>query len=295
MVDFVVTIRSKNGSLKERAYTANDRAELFKKLAADGVSAVRVNEGVVGKKPRKAVGGSVSPKGHFFVAVAVAVLVVGVTAWWMWPEPQKTVEVEKGVKEPEVDAVNPRSVKPEKVRKKVEKPKTVTEAMSNLGEREKPQIKLRELSPEEWLRITNRVFKTGTEQLMSIVFSTEVGDMPMPIPPISEEDRQNIVSILFSKNEIKESDSERVKDCKANVEHAKKEMIEYIKQGGDPDEFLQYYFKELKSAFELRNEAVSQISEVWEENPELAKQFLQKVNEKFTEEGIKLINQEEFE
>jgi mevalonate kinase len=72
-------------------------------------------------------------------------------------------------------------------------------------------------------------------------------------------------------------------------------MIEYIKQGGDPDEFLQYYFKELKSAFELRNEAVSQISEVWEENPELAKQFLQKVNEKFTEEGIKLINQEEFE
>jgi mevalonate kinase len=51
----------------------------------------------------------------------------------------------------------------------------------------------------------------------------------------------------------------------------------------------------LKSAFELRNEAVSQISEVWEENPELAKQFLQKVNEKFTEEGIKLINQEEFE
>ena len=295
MVDFVVTIRSKNGSLEERAYTANDRAELFKKLAADGVSAVRVNEGAVGKKPRKAVGGGASSKGRVFIAAAVAVLIVGVAAWWMWPEPQKTVEVEKGVKAPEVDAVNPRSVKPEKVRKKVEKPKTVTEAMSNLGEREKPQIKLRELSPEEWLRITNRVFKTGTEQLMSIVFSTEVGDMPMPIPPISEEDRQNIVSILFSKNEIKESDSERVKDCKANVEHAKKEMIEYIKQGGDPDEFLQYYFKELKSAFELRNEAVSQISEVWEENPELAKQFLQKVNEKFTEEGIKLINQEEFE
>ena len=83
MVDFVVTIRSKNGSLEERAYTANDRAELFKKLAADGITVVSVREGVASKKkqPRKAVKKAGAPsKGRGLLAAAI-VLVAGVAAW----------------------------------------------------------------------------------------------------------------------------------------------------------------------------------------------------------------------
>jgi hypothetical protein len=296
MADYVVTIRTKDGSLAERDYAANDRAELFQKLAADGVTAVRVSEGVAGKKPRKAAKKAGAPsKGCGLLAAAIVVLVAGIAAWFMWPEETKRDVAEAAERKVEMTPAERVSHERKKERKSSETPKSVEEAMVNLRGREKPEIKLRKLSPEEWLRITNRVFKTGTEQLMSIVFSTEVGEMPMPIPPIGEEDRKNIVSILLSKNEVKDTDSERVKECKENVAYAKKEMIAYIKEGGDPDGFLQYYFQELKSAFELRNEAISQITEVWSENPELGRQFLEKVNEKFTNEGIKLINKEEFE
>ena len=176
-----------------------------------------------------------------------------------------------------------------------ERARKVDEAVSRVPSLEKPPIKLRTLTPEEWDRLTNRTFRTGTEQLMSWVFSTEVGDMPMPIPPIGDEDRRNIVAILISRNEILESDSERTKECKAAVAAAKKEMMQYLKEGGDPDDFLQYYHQELRRAFEVRNDAISQIQEVWDEDPALGEAFLDRINEKLGSEGIKVINKEQFE
>ncbi len=169
----------------------------------------------------------------------------------------------------------------------------VESALDKLDEVERPKIKVRQLSEEEWFTLTNRTFKTGVEQLMSWVFSTTVGDMPMPIPSIGEEEKKNIVGILLSDNPITDLDDEKSKFCKENVMAAKKEMMKYLKEGGDPDEFLQYYFQELKYAFDKRNEARSQIQEAWEEDPEVGKEFLKRVNESFIEEGIKIINESE--
>lgn len=130
---------------------------------------------------------------------------------------------------------------------------------------------------------------------MSWIFTTEVGDMPMPIPPISKEDRENIVAMLISKNEIKDTDSERVKDCKEQVQLAKKEMIKYLKEGGDPDDFLQYYYQELKSSFELRQDAIRLAEELYEEDPEAGSEYVDKINERFADQGIKPIRKEQFE
>ena len=174
------------------------------------------------------------------------------------------------------------------------KPRTVEEALANIEEK-KPEIKKRVVSPEEWDRLTNRTFKTGTEQLMSWVFSTQPGDMPMPIPNISQEDRENLASILISKNPITENDDERRAFCKEQVDFAKKEMAKYIGEGGDPDDFLQYYFQELKLAFEKRNDAISALQETNETDPELAEQMREAINKKFEEQGIKTINKETLE
>lgn len=174
------------------------------------------------------------------------------------------------------------------------KPKKVEEALAKLEEPPKPEIKLRELTPEDWERITNRTFKTGAEQLMSWVFTVEPGDMPMPIPPLSKEDRDNLTAILLSPNEIKEADSDMTAFCKEQVAFAKKEMAEYIKQGGDPDEFLQYYFKELKRFGEMRSDALEQLVETKESDPELAEELRKAINKKFEKDEIKPISEEEF-
>lgn len=139
----------------------------------------------------------------------------------------------------------------------------------------------------DWDRITNRTFKTGTEQLLSWICHTELGDMPMPIPSLSEEERDNLVAILISHNEIKETDSEEAKNAKEMVGYAKREMLEFIKEGGDPDDFMQFYFQELKKGFEKRNNYRDEVEQVIEEEPELAAEFVEKVNEVLDAEGIK--------
>lgn len=167
--------------------------------------------------------------------------------------------------------------------------KTADDIIAKMEESPKPKIKMRELTPEEWLSVTNRAFSTTMEQVMSWVFTVEPGDPPPPIMPIGIEARKNLAAILISKNEIKDSDSDRVAFSKEQVDRAKKEMAKYIGDGGDPDEFLQYYREELKLAFNKRRDAMEQIEEVAEEDPELAKDLRKKVNEYLESQGIKKI------
>lgn len=239
---------------------------------------------------------------HTVVKGALAgllVVVLFVGAYWGLHGSFATEESEAQNIQATIEEVVPAQTKkevPTPREKKVRaKPKTAEEALASFEVSTKQEIKKRELTPEEWNRLTNRVFKTGTEQLMSWIFTTEVGDMPMPIPPISQEDRENIVGMLISKNEIKESDSDRIQDCKAQVDLAKKEMMNYLKEGGDPDDFLQYYYKELKNSFELRQEAIRLAEELYEEDPKAGAEYVDKINEKFSNEGIKLIRKEQFE
>ena len=235
--------------------------------------------------------------GAWCLVLGAFCLVIGLGVWLLWPEGERgevAATSERG-RIKEAKPAKARSAEREVRSAKKPKPKTVEEAMANIEEKPKPEIKKRELSPEEWNRLTNRVFKTGTEQLMSWICQITPGDMPMPIPNISKKDRDNIIAVLFSKNEIRETDSEKVKFCKEQVDAAKKEMISYIKQGGDPDDFLQYYYQELRSCFETRREAIRQAQHLFDEDPELGRAFVEKVNEKFEKDGIKQIKKEQFE
>ena len=236
--------------------------------------------------------------GAWCLVLGAFCLVIGLGVWLLWPEGERgevAATSERG-RIKEAKPAKARSAEREVRSAKKPKPKTVEEAMANIEEKPKPEIKKRELSPEEWNRLTNRVFKTGTEQLMSWICQITPGDMPMPIPNLDEEEKRNLAAILISKNPVKEGDSERLANLKQDVDYAKKEMAKYIGEGGDPDDFLQYYFKELKHAFEYRNEVVSQIGELYESGEkELAREFRKKANEMLTEKGIKTVDLSEFE
>lgn len=137
MADYVVTTRNADGSLIDRAYTANDRADLFKKLAADGLSAVRVREGALGKKPRRVKSGGAPSKGRGLIAAAIVILGVCAAVWFLMPKTEKPVEVKKEPKkEVKVEPVKPIKAKPVKKEEvKEEKPKRVTKKGTPIPDR----------------------------------------------------------------------------------------------------------------------------------------------------------------
>lgn len=141
--------------------------------------------------------------------------------------------------------------------------------------------------------MTNQVFTTCVEQVMSFLTMVEPGELPMPIPHLDAEDRAELINALISKNEIKEGDSEKVAYAKESVGYLKKEMIKYIKGGGDPDDFLQYYSDQLHQANDTRDEVANMYHEIQETNPEDAERFLEKANKLLEDKGIKVVESDE--
>lgn len=165
------------------------------------------------------------------------------------------------------------------------KPKTVEEALQRVQEAQEP-MKLEPMPKVESKPTVKRTFHTGTEQVLSWLCHTELGEPPMPPPPIPETEMENLANILVSKNEIEEDDSPEAANAKQMVDAAKKEMVKFIKEGGDPDEFMQYVFREQMKAFETRNTANEMYEEILENDPEMAREFAKKANEKLAEQGI---------
>lgn len=295
MAAFTISYRLPSGGLKSEVIDAADRASALAQMKARGITPVSVKEGGT-----IAAAAKVAAKQPAWIKGAIAGLVVviaAVIAFFCLMPTEKPAA--------------PKVEKPKKV--KVEKPRS-------------SKAKVRELSPAECLapvegdgkrdrrvtvedaansqdgtivkpRIavdpyTNRTFKTGTEQLISWVFTTEVGEMPMPIPTMDDDERMRIWEILTSKNEIKPGDSDKTIDSKQTVDAVKKEMLKYVKEGGDPKDFLNHYYKVLKTSFEIREEALRQAEELQEKAPSEVDAFVKKINAELQEQGIKGIELE---
>lgn len=233
----------------------------------------------------------------------VIVLLIGAGAYWFvandevkakitekLPKGRRIAEVASDLVSPmvKVESGLPRENVQEGVKqdeKIVEKPKTIYEL--------RPDI--------DWDAMTNRTFSTGTEQLLSWICHTTPGEMALPLPPLSPEEKQNMAAILISKNEIKDTDSDDIAEVKESVEFAKKELRDFIKDGGNPDDFFAYYDKAIKDAFEKRNSLIEELQamqsddeeEGKERDPEVMREMVKKVNEALDEEGIKPITYNE--
>lgn len=137
--------------------------------------------------------------------------------------------------------------------------------------------------------ISNTLYKSGIEQQLSWICETEPGDMPLPFIPLDKDDIADLVPALLAKNEILENDSDKHAAIKQNIAEAKKTMMDYLKQGGDPNEFLEYYHNQLMRDYDLRSEAISQACDINVNEPELCADFINEVNKKLKEQNIKLI------
>ena len=101
-----------------------------------------------------------------------------------------------------------------------------------------------------------------------------------------------MIGLLVSPNPITDKDSEEIRIAKDILEEAKRHMKEYLKEGGDPDFFLQHYHNELLKAWKKRQDAEAIAQQMLEDDGdlEMAREFVRKVNEDLNDEGIQPIH-----
>ena len=305
---FTVTYREKDGSRAETVIDAASRTDCVAECRQRGITPMGIQEGGSGKRAaspkangqdtRSAMGSAGGSGGLTWkIAVPIVIVALGIATWCLWPraekpaapkvKPQaKPMKVEKPVrKPPKVDS------KPEPVVTNVPPAKPVntnTLALKQMTpeERMTHMIKKIEERPPDLTPTSNKVFRTALEITLAGIFTCPLGKPPPPLPRITLSEEIHLDKILDSPNFVTETDSEKAALAKQAVEIAKKELKEYVKKGGDPQDFLTYYHGQLRQAQMEFNESRKQVMTALKEDPELGKAMLQEVNKRLAEKGI---------
>ena len=320
MANYIVTIRTKDGSLAERDYTANDRAELFKKLAADDVTAVRVSEGAAGKKPRKAVKKAGAPsKGRGLLAAAIVVLVAGIAAWFMWPEEKKVVERKKEKKETKVAPAKPEKMRPVvKSEGQPEKPKRVTKKGTPIPDRVQKDEKgvYRYPNGQRWVDPKNLnvvkhpkprlLFKNTSENQIAVILRLDPTRMaPFLIGrrlPYGERFVKDFVkSLEETPVSYDKDDTPEEAELRQAVIETKAELKAAMDRGEDIAKIMNDTQKELDRLCQYHNELKKMVKEAVD-NPEFSDEdvedYVNAANEMLKKQGLngltmpKLINRQ---
>lgn len=310
MANYVVTIRTKDGSLSERDYTANDRAELFQKLAADGVTAVRVSEGAAGKKPRKAVKKAGAPsKGRGLVAAIAAILIVGVAAWFMWPEEKKVVEAKEEKKETKVAPAKPEKMRPVvKSEGQTEKPKRVTKKGTPIPDRVQKDEKgvYRWPGGMRWVDTNDlhivkhqqkkRIFKHPSEEQIATLLTLDPSKMaPFLIgrrPKYGARFTADFKASLYEKIEFTDDDTEEDREIKQMVIDTKKDLKAAMERGEDVAAIMNDAQKELDVLASCYHELNAEIRKtIKDENvsDEDVEVLIEAANKMLEERGVRKI------
>ena len=134
---------------------------------------------------------------------------------------------------------------------------------------------------------TNRLYATSLEQAMDWIFTCEVGNPPPLLPPMSLFDQMHLAEILIMDNPVLDGDSDKAAESKKTMKVAKREFIQFLKDGGNPDDFLPYYHSQLVAAHDEYKMARQSIVEVIKTEPDIAVDYIKKVNSGLSAKGIK--------
>lgn len=281
-----ITYRGTDGALRAAIVEASDRKELFKELSRKGISAVKVREycGESRNAKRWKLARILQWVG---IAVLISVCIVLLVSFLV--QPKGTEQRETSPKKEQANKASPPAKQPSQIQKTEDAPPSVVEKPLTERERRIAEIKQKIKDNPQRMPDTNSVFRTSLEQTLALMFTTELGKPPFPFPPLSAKDKKRITEILISDNPVAENDSDIVAFQKETVDQVKKEMRKFIKEGGDPQKFIDYYQNELRVAAQERSLAVTESRKIMKESPELYKEFVETVNTRFAEKGIKPI------
>ncbi|MBQ9739916.1 MAG: hypothetical protein IJV91_03145 [Kiritimatiellae bacterium] len=295
---FTVKYRAKNGSFAEETVEAANRSDCFAQCKSRGIVPMSVRKGN-GKVKSGGVGSDganskLQTSNSKLLLLVAGLAIVGAIAWLMLTKevPQEKVEIKKERRTGLAKEVTPAKAA-EPMSEPIKEgpppaPKKISLRDPNLSEEQRTELYEKRLAetplpPES----TNRLFRTALEQVMGWVFTTELGDMPPPLPPIPDYDLVHLEEILNQKTTIHETDTDKQANEKDTVDYVKKELKKFIDKGGDPEDFLKYYHDELNSAYQERSMAQQQVMKIMQEDPAVAMEYMKEVNESLAGKGIK--------
>ena len=295
-----VTYRGSDGKQKSLDIEAGSRSEVFDELMNRGITAIRIAESEP-NTGRSRVRPLTPKRTHAYVIVAGLLAAIFVVCIFFAPHgtekpaqetterPTKRITTETRTtvapapsRRPEVNQPKNDEATERKRRQEMFSRMTPDEKLDYLYERAKATPLPSEPS-------SNRIFRTSTEQVMDWIFTCEVGSPPPLLPPMSIFDQAHLAEILISDNPIREDDSDRAKEAKSTMKLAKAEFIKFIREGGNPDDFLPYYHGQLVHAHDQWKEARNAIVEMVKTQPDIAFEFANRVNEELQGKGIKTV------
>lgn len=131
-------------------------------------------------------------------------------------------------------------------------------------------------------------FRNTVEQMLLSTYSCRMGQSPGPYLRIPPKDMQRLVEILISKADIKDDDSEVAIQNKELIARAKKDLADYVRSGGKPENFFKVQHDLLQKAYEERQAAIREVTRLLTEEGDhtLANDFQNEMNRRFKKEGI---------
>lgn len=307
-----VTYRDTAGQQQSRIFDAVSRDELFQQLKGDGISAIRIEEVAANSRAPSSV--KMASGGLKWIVAALGVgAVTCACLWWIY----RGGGTDKG--SPKTGrASNSTSSPKHNWQKPVVPTAKANDSSPSMGEEKTagtrppppPEKDWQTLQREAMARKLGRkkeheiayndsnltdgngrkpIHRNSTEHIMSMIFATDLGDMPLPLPTVPEHDKQRMAQILLDKYEIAEDDPDA--EEKKAINDVKDALSAHIRNGGDVDEFFSSYHRQLELAHRERTDARNMVLEAAKSgDAELATELLDKYNQNLENKGIKPIN-----
>lgn len=301
-MNYTVTYRGDDGSLREDVIEASGRSDCFARCKAKGIVAVNVqecgpNHPKQASRPLKRTSRAALCKR---AALAVAAIVAILGAWWWLAGGKSAAPLKTSISKRiptvrnEIPATKPpvdEKAEPERVEPT---PQDQPEMKMVIGYRGGHRVTnwVAVASSSDTTAKRKKWFSSGLEEQLSWIFETELGDAPPAmLPRLSKRDTDSIDSILAREIVIADDDSERVKQSKLRMIEVKKALKEHLDGGGTVQGFLDHYHSELKLANAQWCDAKRSVIDLYrsDNDPSLVKSYIIKVNSSLIAKGIKPI------
>ncbi len=130
------------------------------------------------------------------------------------------------------------------------------------------------------------VFDNPADQVIALAVSAKPGESMPPLPNLNGID-EDFAKSLLSPIKINDDDPDEVKELKAKVIETKAYLVEEIKNGGSVIEALKEHQAEMERIADSRLMAIREMQKLQSDgDPEMAREFAEKVNESFRARGI---------
>jgi hypothetical protein len=295
MKSFNYTARDKTGGMKSGSLQAADRNSALQELTAKGLVPLSVIEGVA-----RTTGYTFNPLYVLYLALALVVIGFAVKFFFLdtfhkaTSEKKPKIATKSTVKEPKNN--NKKNNVPDNPATNATMTVSPLNAsFTNLENKVSEKKERRVLRP--YLDQTNRVIRFGGNKTnaptgftsridfaINQLASTQMGMPPPPlifIPPGEDVKAALERSIL-----VYDTDTEETIEKKAAIAQSKQAMKDYIAQGGNPNEFSNFYHKQLLNAYEERRASQKNAMDLLKAgDKDGAALYVEEQNKKFAEKG----------